>query len=131
MREFLQQLAALNVKFDQLVSRTPPGASSNRQKKGGGSEASTSTSFGTIQSRTLKLHLPHFEGGGPSRWVYRAEQFFYLSSNDTRPKAHHCFFSFGRRSTSMLLMAGEISINRSLVKIVCRCQSYSIRSNRV
>lgn len=76
MREFLQQLAALNVKFDQLVSRTPPEASSNRQKRGGGSEASSSTSFGTIQSRTLKLHLPHFEGGGPSRWVYRAEQFF-------------------------------------------------------
>ena len=50
---------------------------------------------GDIQTRAIRLNFPKFNGEEPNGWIYRANNFFYLSSNQPSSSSPLGFFSHG------------------------------------
>ncbi|KAF8398707.1 hypothetical protein HHK36_014564 [Tetracentron sinense] len=85
LKHILQQLTGLNAQYEDLKRDHQSDHSHSRTTRGeGGAGSSNSGTFGSIHSRTIKLDFPSFEGGDPTGWLYRAEQFF--SYHQTTPK---------------------------------------------
>lgn len=65
---------AIDSKSDQILQELPQDrerATGNQAENCQGNNLS-----GGIQSRTIRLEFPHFEGSDHAGWVYRVEQFF-------------------------------------------------------
>jgi hypothetical protein len=99
MKEMMEAIATLNQKYDQLSTsvqrmeaessdrRTiggvqggaPPPPAHNHEPEynsGTGHNHEQQRGDNSIHTWALRLDFPHFDGGDPSGWLYRAEQFF-------------------------------------------------------
>ena len=77
MEKILQQLNNLATNYDHLAQ------ASNRRNSGEGTSQNTRIQANPlfegnrgIQARTLRLDFPRFEGGDPSEWILKSQQFF-------------------------------------------------------
>jgi hypothetical protein len=100
MKEVIEALATLNQKYDRLSTGVqwieaessdsranegvhggappppPPPNHAPNYNSGRGYNLEQGRHDDSIHTRALRLDFPHFDGGDPSRWLYRAKQFF-------------------------------------------------------
>ena len=101
MEKVLQQLNNMASNFDSLVQVT------NRRNSGEGTSQTTRVNanllfegHGGIQARSLRLDFPHFDGGDPSEWILKAQQFFnYFKTPDDHKMEIASFHMGGKTLT--------------------------------
>ena len=99
MEKVLQQLNSMASSFDSLVQVT------NRRNSGEGTSQTTRVhanslfeGHGGIQARSLRLDFPHFDGGDPSEWILKAQQFFNYFKTPEDHKMEIASFHMGGKA---------------------------------
>ncbi|KAL4187585.1 hypothetical protein AMTRI_Chr09g39740 [Amborella trichopoda] len=94
INDLYHKITSMHIKYDQ-ISQTlgrdkgehSDNHSSNRRK-----ESRHKTSNNYIQTRTIRLDFPCFDGSDPAGWIYRSEQLF--SYHQTPIEQWHMIASF-------------------------------------
>ncbi|XP_077232454.1 uncharacterized protein LOC143869781 [Tasmannia lanceolata] len=84
--ELRQLVAAMNLKYEQLISKSPSQREDDQAESMRQLRESSSSLRGSIQTQFAKIDFPRFNGDDPKAWAYRCEKSFDFNQIDVADK---------------------------------------------